>query len=414
MALDLTQAPCLYFVTSDDGTVLSVNDTLCARLGYRREELEGQKTDRFFPVATRIFQQTHLFPLLKMQELAEEIFLHLRPREGDDLPVLLNAHRSGDPAEIHYAGIVVRHRKSFEEELIAARKTAEAALEENTALQEARRSLLHHAGELDRQIGLVGSQNKELRQFNRVVTHDVQEPLRKLQVFSNMLLEDAGAGAQHPLLDKIRRATGQLRDIIHGLQQFVWLSEAPLRKVPIELEPMLRAAAARLEQEVGGLRLCLELPPGLCVTGDREQLQFLFYELLHNATRFRAQPEGVTVRVTADTLQQNRFRNVEDRYDYVDYLRLRFSDNGQGFDPAYAEQAFELFRRLHPESGRGTGLALCRKILEHHEGNIQLDSRPGAGTTVTMLLPQALAETSSLTPQSPAHEPTEANTGSRG
>ncbi|RYY65958.1 MAG: PAS domain-containing sensor histidine kinase [Chitinophagaceae bacterium] len=315
----LRGAPCLYFVTTDDGTILSVNDTLCRRLGYTAGELAGEKIDRFLPVATRIFQQTHLFPLLKMQGFAEEIFVHLRPRTGEDLPVLLNAERRvGERAELHYAGIVVRNRKTFEEELIAARRAAETALEENTALLEAKRALQQQAEALDRQMEQTKRQNDELQQFNRVVTHDLQEPLRKLQVFANMILEDGSPDGRHPALLKVRRVTGQLRDIINGLQQYVWLNDAPLRRNTIDLEPMLRAAAARIEPEFEGVRLHLELPAGIGLSGDREQLQWLFYELLYNAVRFRSKPDSVRVDVSAETVKHNRYRNVEDRYEYTD------------------------------------------------------------------------------------------------
>jgi sigma-B regulation protein RsbU (phosphoserine phosphatase) len=382
--------PCLCFVTADDGTVLEVNEFLCRALGFDATELTGKRTDVFFPIATRIFQQTHLFPLLRMQGTAEEIFVMLRTRNGDDLPVLLNAVRQEEEGmgRCHYAGIIVRHRKEFEEELIAARKAAEAALQENTALQQARKELQLRTEELDHRMEQVNRQNNELRQFSRVVTHDVQEPLRKVQVFSNMLLEEGAQTEQHPLVEKLRRVTGQLRDVIQGLQQYVWLNEAPLRKTPIELERLLCLVVSVLEPEFPGVRLQLDVPAGILLNADREQMQWLFHQLLHNALRFRSDPDSVRVEIRADCLQRNRFRNVEDKYKYESHLRLQLVDDGRGFDPTYATQAFELFRRYHPESGRGTGLALCRKIMDHHDGSIVLDSQPGQGTTVTLLLPE--------------------------
>ncbi|GAB4094276.1 ATP-binding protein [Flaviaesturariibacter terrae] len=388
METQLPEGPCLNFVTSDDGTVLAVNGALCRRLGYAATDLVGRRCDHFLPLASRIFQQTHLYPLLKMQGYAEEIFLHLRTQSGEDLPVLLNAERhDGASPVIHYAGIVVRHRKEFEEELIAARKTAEAALRENTMLLEAKQSLQEQSTELDRQIERVKQQNSELRQFSRVVTHDLQEPMRKLLVFADMLLDESADAVRSPILEKVRRVSGQLRDIIHGLQQYVWLSEATLRCQPIEFEPMLRAAAARVESDHEGVSLRVESIPSVRFEADREQASWMLYEILNNAVRFRSQPDSARVEVFAEVLQQNRFRHMEDRYDYIDYLRLRFRDDGRGFDPAYAGQASELFRRLHNDSGRGIGLALCHKIMDHHGGTIRLDSQPGVGTTVTLLFP---------------------------
>ncbi|RYY85688.1 MAG: PAS domain-containing sensor histidine kinase [Chitinophagaceae bacterium] len=407
----LANAPCLYFVTSDDGIVLDVNEALCLKLGYRADELIGQRSEIFSPPATRIFQQTHLFPLLRMQGFAEEIFIHLRPRSGDDLPLLINAQRTGDPAEIHYAGIVVRHRKEFEEDLIAARKAAEKALRENSELQEAQEELRVHSEQLDLQMERTNRQNTELRQFNRVVTHDVQEPLRKLQVFSNMLVEDAFQEQQHPLVEKICRATRQLRDVIAGLQQYVWLNDAPLRVAPVEIAPMLRAIAARVEKEFPDVRLQLEAPEQVIIPADREQLHWLLHELLSNAVRFRKDPESAQVRVFYDSVHQNRFRNVEGRYAYAEYGRLRIEDQGQGFDPVYTEQAFELFKRLHPNSGRGIGLALCRKIMDHHSGLIRIESLPGVGTSITLLFPlEGTKGPDSAVHQNSGHVPTQTHT----
>jgi phosphoserine phosphatase RsbU/P len=186
----LENAPCLYFATNDAGILTEVNAALCRELGCDAASLTGTRIEDIFTLATRIFQQTHLYPLLRMQARAEEIFVTLRCTDGSELPVLLNVSRDETAAGAlyRYAGIVVRQRQRFEAELIAARKTAEKALSENTALVAAKEELRRHTEELDRQIHIATRSSSELQQFNRVVTHDVQEPLRKLSVFSNLLL----------------------------------------------------------------------------------------------------------------------------------------------------------------------------------------------------------------------------------
>src|SRR5579875_1325835 len=180
----LDQAPCLYYASTDDGILLEVNEHLCTMLGYQKDELIGKKAETLFTVATKIFNQTHFYPLLRMQGFAEEIFITLQQSNGEALPVLMNAVRKNiDSKEVNlHIGIIVHHRKRFEEELIAAKKTAEAALNENTELTKAKLALQEHSEELDRQISIANKQNEELRQFNRVVTHDMQEPLRKLSL----------------------------------------------------------------------------------------------------------------------------------------------------------------------------------------------------------------------------------------
>jgi sigma-B regulation protein RsbU (phosphoserine phosphatase) len=216
-------APFLYFSTADNGSILDVNDFLCKHLQYNRDELVGKKVDLIFTLATRIFQQTHFFPLLKMQGYAEEIYISLKRRDGEELPVLINARRSSETGDAvnYYAGIVVHHRKQFEEDLIAARKEAEKALQENTLLLAAKQDLQRHSELLDRQMTLLNKQNEELMQFNRILTHDMQEPLRKLTLFTNLLQAEDRKEAQSNNLKKLSKITNQMKSILSGLQQYI-------------------------------------------------------------------------------------------------------------------------------------------------------------------------------------------------
>lgn len=247
----LNHAPCLYFSSADDGTLLDVNETLCVQLGYTRQELLGKKADILFTLSTRIFQQTHFFPLLKMQGHAEEIFITLQTKTKEHIPVLLNAERktvNGEAINL-YVGIVVHHRKKFEDELIAAKKAAEAALHESTALTQAKQELQQHLEQLDQQMNLVNKQNEELRQFNRVVTHDLQEPLRKLSVFTDMMLRNKEKENHIPLVEKLKRVSEQMRSIISGLQQYVWLTEAPNKLTAVNLNKLLLIVQQQLAKD---------------------------------------------------------------------------------------------------------------------------------------------------------------------
>ncbi|MBO9681718.1 MAG: PAS domain-containing sensor histidine kinase [Flavisolibacter sp.] len=382
------QAPCLYFSSADDGTLLEVNDCLCAVLQYHRNELTGKKSEIIFTIATRIFQQTHFFPLLKMQGHAEEIYITLKRKDGEQVPVLINAERKmvGDTAVSMHVGIIVYNRKKFEEELIAAKKEAQNALHENTALIHARQQLQKRSEELDRQISLVNKQNNELNQFSRVVTHDMQEPLRKLSLFSGMLIEGHGEKEQRRLVERIKKVSDQMHSILSGLQQYVWLNDAPLDIERISFNILLSSVVKKLEAEFPGVRLEIKTEIHEDFEGDTEQVQLLFYHLLSNAVRFRKGDE-VFISIVLHKVQLNQFKNMEGRYKYVDHTKITITDKGIGFNPAYKTQLFELFKRLHNESGRGVGLAICKKITNNHHGSIAIDSKLNEGTTVTIYLP---------------------------
>ncbi|HVK97865.1 MAG TPA: ATP-binding protein [Flavisolibacter sp.] len=385
----IDDAPCLYFSSTDNGFITDVNETLCRKLGYLKSELIHQKVETIFTIATKIFQQTHFFPLLKMQGFAEEVFITLQKKDKDHLPVLISAERkemNGENISV-YVGIVVENRKKFEEELIAARKAAEAALNENTALVEAKQSLQKHLEELDQQIVLVNKQNTELRQFNRVVTHDLQEPLRKLSVFANMLLDNRSVNAVEGIVEKLIRVSEHMRSVVSGLQQYVWLTESPIESVELDLNKVLLIVQHQLKKDFPTIDLVIEIDDLPRITADKEQVQVLFYQLLSNAIKFRKEGNSVTIQITADNLLLNQFRNISGKYKYADFLRLKIRDNGIGFSSEYKELVFELFKRLHVKSGLGIGLSLCKKIVDNHYGNISISSQEGVGTTVTILLP---------------------------
>lgn len=385
----LDQAPCLFFATSDDGILLDVNERLCSELGYSREDLIGKKSDLLFTIATRIFQQTHFFPLLKMQNHAEEIFISLKRSDGEELPVLINARRkevNGQMVNLH-SGIIVHNRQRFEQELISAKKAAEAALNENTTLIQAQLELQRHSEELDRQIFLVNKQNEELKQFNRVATHDMQEPLRKLSVFLNMLIEDRSQQEQKTLISKLRKVTEQMKEILAGLQQYVWLNETPVTISQVGLKEIILSAHAQLQEEFPQVELAIEIEGIPLFYGDPEQVAVLFYQLLSNVIRFRKDEGRASVKISFDTVRLNQFKNTEGRYKYIDHYRIRVKDEGIGLESEYKSQAFELFRRLHVNGGRGVGLALCKKIVDNHHGTISIDGAPGEGAAVTILIP---------------------------
>ncbi|MGI8637585.1 MAG: PAS domain S-box protein [Segetibacter sp.] len=187
----VNRIPCVYFSASADGYIVCANDSLCRYLMYTRDELVGNKLESIFTLSTRIFQQTHLYPLLQLKGHAEEIYITLKSKDGNHVPMLINAERIEENGQIrfYFAGISVSKRKKFEEEIIAAKKSAEKALNENVELKAAKKELEQHAEELDRQIDLFNRQNQELRQFNHLATHTLQEPVRKLLFFSSQIVE---------------------------------------------------------------------------------------------------------------------------------------------------------------------------------------------------------------------------------
>src|SRR5687768_12303024 len=378
------KGPFGFFAFSDSGLLILLNETAAQELKYTREQLHGSDVEKIFTLPTRIFYQTHFFPLIKMHGNAEEIFISLRCSDGEQLPVLLNARRiqwEENPVTC-CAFIVVRNRKKFEDELVAARKTAEKALNENIELLNVKNELQQHASELDRQVQQVNRQNEELQQFSHVITHSLKEPLRKLMMFSSML----EGRSDDVNLSRLLRSAHQLSAVVASLQQYVWLNEKRNDFSQVDLNVIVAGAEKQLKEESGEAILNLKYGNLESVHGDADQLQLMMFHILANSIKFKKH-ETAGVTITTVIIKQNKFRNIENKYQYEDYVKIEITDDGIGFENVYNKQIFELFQKLHNNDGQGLGLALCKRIAENHEGFIEAESEKGMYTRIIIWLP---------------------------
>ncbi|GAA0879455.1 hypothetical protein GCM10009119_24230 [Algoriphagus jejuensis] len=377
--------PCVCFSSSSEGVIIEANQTLCKFLGYSREELIGQKAERIFSLATRIFQQTHFYPLLQLKGHAEEIYITLKTKSSEDVAVLINAVRTdvGEGYHLHYAGIPIKERKKYEDELVAAKNAAEKALTENTALKAAKDDLAKQSTMLDNQVTLANIQNQELRQINHLVTHTLQEPVRKLMYFSSAFTEN---GSQKDVL-RIRKIAEDMQAKLKGLQQYVWLSNEQLTLEEVNILELVKAEETKIRFENPDLDLSIESNEIPIIEACKAQVGVLIREILANAVQFRQPGNAVQVTIYSSIVSLNQFRQMSEQYKYTPYLKLTIQDFGIGFNDKYQEQAFEFFRKLHSGEGQGVGLSFCKKIMENHKGTISLESQPDRGTNVILYLP---------------------------
>ncbi|WP_128548388.1 sensor histidine kinase [Larkinella soli] len=391
-ALDL--APCGYFEFTDDGNLVRCNTTLLEQLGFASEELTGRNVETLFTLANRIFYQTHFFPLLKLHGRAEEIFVTLRAKDGSDLPVLINAVRR--PAESGFVNVCVaipvRQRRKYEDEILQAKKVAQKALEENNELITAKEQLEAHRYILDHKLALFKQRNQDLIQLNRVITHDLQEPLRKIMLFVDKLRLDEGirlSASGEQVIERITKASRLLKDLISGLREFVTFDVTENPPSSVDLNQVVAKARDLVIRETGFGAVDLKMSELPVIEGFGEQLQLLFYHLLSNSVKFRRTDlPTVRVEIRSSIVQDNQFRILKDRYHYVDFVRLVYTDEGQGFDTRYTPGLFQIRKKLDARTeGLGFGLAYCKKIVENHNGSISTESEPGKGTRFIILLP---------------------------
>lgn len=320
---------------------------------------------------------------------AEEIFISLRTKDNQHLPVLLNAKRveGANPYTV-CAFIVVPNRKKFEDELVSARNTAEAALRENSELVKVKRDLQQHMEQLDFQIQTVKNKNHELQQLNHVVTHSLREPVRKILVFTEKMQLQGIPKNVEENVTRLVKASQQLKAIVSGLQQYVWLLSAPNQFSHVNPGEIVQKVAKQLAEEYDPEILDLHVNDIPVIEADRDQLELLIYQIVSNAIKFK-KIRPATVTITGTTIKLNTFRAVPEKYKYEDFLKLEIRDEGIGFDPQYRDNVFELFKRLDYTKGQGLGLALCKKVAENHSGLIEAHGKTNEFTIITVFLPLA-------------------------
>ena len=388
---DLDRAPCGYLVFNDDGEILRVNQTLVTLLGFvDKTTANGRSLESILTISGKLFYQTHFFPLIKLHGKAEEIFFWLVGTTGERVPVICNAHRTQEAGQWVNQCIFfpVRQRSLYEQELLRAKKEAENEANRTEALEQARRTLEDHALALDRRLARQRQINENLIQFGKIVSHDLQEPIRKTTLFAAKVIEQNIAVLKPQSrveLEKIEVLSKQIRQLAMSLEHFVSLGVLPDTPTPVDLPELIRKAIRQIDDD-GRLDAIFNFGFLPVIEGYPVQLQELFFQLLHNAVSYRDVSRTLTIGIGATIVQQNIYQEFKAKHRYESFARIVLTDDGPGFDASG-----DIFRILrHPDNRirkLSFGLAFCKQITDNHFGSIDVLSEPGKGTTVTILLP---------------------------
>ena len=225
--------------------------------------------------------------------------------------------------------------------------------------------------------------NRELQDFAYIASHDLQEPLRKILVFGNRLLSKYGNTLDDDGKDYLQRmqsAAQRMQNLISDLLKYSRISTQAHAFETIDLNTVIKDVLddldVRLEQSQG----CVETGDLPNIEGDPVQIRQLFQNVISNALKYHRPEVPPVVKVSCEMIHT----------DHQPMYQLVIEDNGIGFEPEYGDRIFGFFQRLHGRSeyeGNGMGLAICRKIVERHQGSITATSVPGEGSRFLITLP---------------------------
>ncbi len=347
----LHHAPCGFVTFAHDGVVQAVNATLLDLMGLTAGTVVGQPFHHLLARASKIFYQTHVYPLLKMHGQFEEIYLSLRAGNGDDIPVLMNANtRQEDGRALHDCVLVrVRQRLQFETTLLTERKKAQAA-------------------------------NKAKDDFLAALSHELRTPLNPILMLATEMSLDQTlppeARAHAGIIRRNAELEARLMDDLLDLTRIAH-GKINLVKSIVSLHDLLTHTEdiAQADCTAKGLRLTFaKAAMEHHMECDFARMQQVFWNLVKNAIKFT--PEGGSVHVIT-------------RQPAPGHITISVTDTGIGIPADVLPHIFEAFNQgsitTHQFGGLGLGLAIVKSIVELHGGTIAVTSAgAGQGTTFTV------------------------------
>ena len=247
--------------------------------------------------------------------------------------------------------------------------------------------------QLEEKVTELNRSNQDLEQFAYVASHDLQEPLRKIQAFGDKLKDKYLAHLPPEALDyleRMRNAAERMRALINDLLTFSRATRDHKNFIATDLAELINGTIRELDFSIGISRAAIRVTVDLEADAIPSQLQQLFQNLIANALKFTHAEIPPEIEITGYAKYGHELSIAEARPNQL-YSVIEIKDNGIGFEEEEAKKIFDIFHRLHSRneySGTGIGLAICKKIVENHSGFILANSEPGNGTVFTVILPK--------------------------
>lgn len=295
--------------------------------------------------------------------------------QGDDLEMQYRRHdKLGREIFIHTIGRILRDE--------AGEAIGVFGVDMNITRQKEQERKLRELNEaLERQNEQLTQRNDELSSFAHAASHDLQEPLRKIKSFNELILENEADRLSEQGYEFFRRsanAADRMQLLIRDLIDYSRINATDWTYEPVDLSELIDDVQTDLQESIVAKQAVIQTSNLPTVTVIRFMFRQMLQNLLANAVKFHQPNQPPVVTIT--------YRHVPDS----DEHELTVADAGIGFSPLYKERIFQLFQRLHTQTeypGTGIGLAICQRVMQNHGGSIEANSQPGAGATFIMRWP---------------------------
>lgn len=275
-----------------------------------------------------------------------------------------------------------------EQKLVAINKNLEMEISERKASEE---KVIELNRQLLENISRLETANKDLDLFAFMASHDLQAPLRKIRMFSDRLLSDHQQTMNKDgqlYLSRIQQVAKRMQELINDILRFSKMSGEQESFQEVDLNGVFREVLSEMEGPIREKNAEIILDTLPVLPANAALMVPLFANLLNNSLKYSKRQIPPLIQVRHELTHVGE--GINGKETETGYCRIYIEDNGIGFDQKYAEQIFDMFRRLHSNAeyeGTGIGLALCKKIVEKHSGFISARGRPGEGAVFIISLP---------------------------
>jgi two-component system CheB/CheR fusion protein len=240
---------------------------------------------------------------------------------------------------------------------------------------------------------LLEASNQNLSEFAYVASHDLQEPLRKINTYSQHLKEKNYGEQTNEVYDYLNKITGaskRMNRLIEDLLNYARLQNAEDPKVPADLRKIAEVVVRDFELEISQSHAVIEIGDLPTIQAIPLRMSQLFHNLLSNSLKFMPPARIPRISIKSTLLNETEKKKMNSLNQHLNYYQIIFKDNGIGFNPDFSEKIFSIFQRLNGRTeyeGTGIGLTICRKIVQNHDGLIFAKSKENEGSEFKIILP---------------------------